>query len=96
LKYGAQLVKEAASKTADIAGDEQRPLLFWPPIVTEGIKMITAGSNPMVMRRGLEKASEVVVMELKKMGKAIKQTDIPMSRQFQQVILNWAILSRKP
>ena len=74
---GAQLVKEAASKTADIAGDgTTTSTVLAHAIVTEGIKMITAGSNPMVMRRGLEKASEVVVMELKKMGKAIKQTDI--------------------
>jgi chaperonin GroEL len=74
---GAQLVKEAASKTADIAGDgTTTSTVLAHAIVTEGIKMITAGSNPMVMRRGLEKASEVIVMELKKMGKAIKQTDI--------------------
>jgi chaperonin GroEL len=74
---GAQLVKEAASKTADIAGDgTTTSTVLAHAIVTEGIKMITAGSNPMVMRRGLEKASEVVVAELKKMGKAIKQSDI--------------------
>jgi len=74
---GAQLVKEAASKTADIAGDgTTTSTVLAHAMVTEGIKMITAGSNPMVMRRGLEKASEVVVAELKKMGKAIKQTDI--------------------
>ncbi|MBI4096206.1 MAG: chaperonin GroEL [Candidatus Levybacteria bacterium] len=74
---GAQLVKEAASKTADVAGDgTTTSTVLAHAIVTEGIKMITAGSNPMVMRRGLEKASEFVVSELKKMGKAIKQTDI--------------------
>jgi len=74
---GAQLVKEAASKTADVAGDgTTTSTVLAHAIVTEGIKMITAGSNPMVMRRGLEQASEFVVAELKKMGKAIKQTDI--------------------
>jgi len=74
---GAQLVKEAASKTADVAGDgTTTSTVLAHAIVTEGIKMITAGSNPMVMRRGLEKASEFVVAELKKMSKAIKQTDI--------------------
>lgn len=74
---GAQLVKEAASKTADVAGDgTTTSTVLAHAIVTEGIKMITAGSNPMVMRRGMEKASEFVVAELKKMGKAIKQTDI--------------------
>ena len=74
---GAQLVKEAASKTADIAGDgTTTSTVLAHAIVIEGIKMITAGSNPMVMRRGLDKAGEFVIAELKKMGKAIKQTDI--------------------
>lgn len=74
---GAQLVKEAASKTADVAGDgTTTSTVLAHAIVTEGIKMITAGSNPMVMRRGLEKAGEFVVGELKKMGKAIKASDI--------------------
>lgn len=74
---GAQLVREAASKTADVAGDgTTTSTVLAHAIVNEGIKMITAGSNPMVMRRGLEKASEFVVSELKKMGKAIKQSDI--------------------
>jgi chaperonin GroEL len=74
---GAQLVKEAASKTADVAGDgTTTSTVLAHAIVTEGIKMITAGSNPMVMRRGLEKAGEFVITELKKMGKAIKQADI--------------------
>src|SRR3989344_5045954 len=74
---GAALVKEAASKTADVAGDgTTTSTVLAHAITTEGIKMITAGSNPMVMRRGLEKASEFVVSELKKMGKAIKTSDI--------------------
>ncbi|MBI2442539.1 MAG: chaperonin GroEL [Candidatus Levybacteria bacterium] len=74
---GAQLVKEAASKTADVAGDgTTTSTVLARAIVDEGIKMITAGSNPMVMRRGLEKAGEYVVNELKKMGKDIKQSDI--------------------
>lgn len=74
---GAQLVKETASKTADVAGDgTTTSTVLARAIVNEGIKMITAGSNPMVMRRGIEKAGDHVVAELKKMGKAIKQTDI--------------------
>ncbi len=74
---GAQLVKEAASKTADVAGDgTTTSTVLAHAMVIEGIKMITAGSNPMVMRRGLERASEFVVSELKKMGKAIKTSDI--------------------
>lgn len=74
---GAQMVKEAASKTADVAGDgTTTSTVLTRAIVTEGIKMITAGSNPMIMRRGLEKAGEYVVNELKKMGKTIREQDI--------------------
>lgn len=73
---GAQLVKEAASKTADVAGDgTTTSTILARAIVREGIKMITANANPMVMRRGLEKANEYVVAELKKMKKDIKPTD---------------------
>jgi len=74
---GAQLVKEAASKTADVAGDgTTTSTVLAQAIVNEGIKMITAGANPMIMRRGLEKAGDKVVEELKKMAKDIKQGDI--------------------
>ncbi len=74
---GAQLVKEAASKTADVAGDgTTTSTILAHAIVEEGIKMITAGSNPMLMRRGLEKAGDFVVSELKKASKAIKEGDI--------------------
>ncbi len=74
---GAQLVKEAASKTADVAGDgTTTSTVLARALVTEGIKNITAGANPMVMRRGLEKAGDLVVSELKKMGKSIKEGDI--------------------
>jgi len=70
---GAQLVKEAASKTADVAGDgTTTATILARAIVNEGIKMITAGANPMVMRRGIEKAREYVVEELKKIKKDIK------------------------
>lgn len=74
---GAQLVKEAASKTADVAGDgTTTSTVLTRAIVDEGIKVITAGANPMIMRRGLEKASEYVVSELSKMKKEIKQNDL--------------------
>ncbi len=73
---GAQMVKEAASKTADVAGDgTTTSTVLANAIVNEGIKMITAGSNPMVMRRGIEKALMFVLDELKKMGKEIKKDD---------------------
>src|SRR5687767_3447595 len=69
---GAQLVKEAAVKTADIAGDgTTTATILARAIVTEGGKNITAGSNPMMMRRGLMKAGETVVEELKKKAKEI-------------------------
>ena len=74
---GAQLVKEAASKTADVAGDgTTTSTILARSIVDDGILRITAGSNPMIMRRGLEKAGEFVVEELRKMAKAIKPGDI--------------------
>lgn len=73
---GAQLVKEAASKTADIAGDgTTTATILASEIVSKGIKMITAGSNPMVMRAGLMKGSSYVVSELKKMAKTITLKD---------------------
>jgi len=74
---GAQLVKEASSKTADVAGDgTTTATILTQAIVNEGIKNITAGANPMVMRRGLEKAGEHVVGELKKMKKDLKPEDV--------------------
>lgn len=74
---GAALVKEAASKTADVAGDgTTTSTILARTIVDEGILRITAGANPMIMRRGLEKAGTFAVDELKKMAKAIKSSDI--------------------
>ncbi|PIP63851.1 chaperonin GroEL [Candidatus Roizmanbacteria bacterium CG_4_10_14_0_2_um_filter_33_96] len=73
---GAQLVKEAASKTADIAGDgTTTATILTRAIVSQGIKMITAGANPMGMRSGLLKGSAYVVAELKKMAKTITLKD---------------------
>jgi chaperonin GroEL len=73
---GAQLIKEAASKTADIAGDgTTTATILAQSIVNEGIKMITAGANPMVMRRGLAKASGYVVRQLKEMSTKITLKD---------------------
>lgn len=70
---GAQLVKEASVKTADIAGDgTTTATVLAQAIVNEGVKNITAGANPMVMRRGLLKASELVISELKKKAKPIQ------------------------
>ena len=62
---GAQLVKEAASKTNDIAGDgTTTATLLAQQIVVEGMKNIAAGANPMQMKRGIDKAVTAVVKEL--------------------------------
>ncbi len=73
---GAQLVKEAASKTADVAGDgTTTATILARAVISKGIKMITANANPMIMRRGLTKASDHVVAELKKVSKKITLND---------------------
>ncbi len=74
---GAQLVKEAASKTADIAGDgTTTSTVLARAIVNDGIKNITAGANPMIMRSGLEKARDMIVAELSQMKKEVKEDDL--------------------
>ncbi|PIY71872.1 molecular chaperone GroEL, partial [Candidatus Roizmanbacteria bacterium CG_4_10_14_0_8_um_filter_33_9] len=73
---GAQLVKEAASKTADVAGDgTTTATILARAVISQGIKMITANANPMIMRRGLMKASDHIVAELKKVSKKITLAD---------------------
>ncbi len=73
---GAQLVKEAASKTNDVAGDgTTTSTLLTQMIVNQGLKNITAGSNPMVLKKGIEKAVEAVVSEIRKMSKKIPVND---------------------
>lgn len=70
---GAQLLKEAASKTNDVAGDgTTTATLLAYQIAQTGMKNIAAGANPMIVKRGIEKSSEAVVNELKKMAKPIK------------------------
>ena len=73
---GAQLAKEAASKTNDDTGDgTTTATLLAQAIVNEGIKNLTAGANPMILKSGLEKGTEAVVEELKKMAKKVKGDD---------------------
>ena len=70
---GAQMVKEVASKTSDVAGDgTTTATVLAQAIYREGSKLVAAGSNPMAIKRGVEKAVEVVVQELKKMSKQTK------------------------
>ncbi|MEE9136965.1 MAG: chaperonin GroEL [candidate division NC10 bacterium] len=70
---GAQMVKEVASKTSDVAGDgTTTATILAQTIYREGQKNVTAGANPMALKRGIEKAVEVVVSELKKNSIATK------------------------
>ena len=70
---GAQMVKEVASKTSDNAGDgTTTATVLAQAIYTEGSKVVVAGANPMDVKRGIDKAVEVVVEELKKMSKPTK------------------------
>src|SRR5512146_1957060 len=65
---GAQLLKEAATKTNDIAGDgTTTSTVLAHAIVTEGLKALAAGYNPMLLKRGIEQATEEIVKSLKKM-----------------------------
>jgi len=71
---GAQMLKEVASKTSDVAGDgTTTATLLGQSIYREGAKLVTAGANPMALKRGIEKAVVVVVDELKKMSKITKE-----------------------
>jgi len=73
---GAQLIKEAASKTSDVAGDgTTTSTILARAIVEEGAKMLSAKANPMIMRRGIEKAGQYIVKELKNRSRAIKLSD---------------------
>ena len=73
---GAQLVKEAASKTNDVAGDGTTTATLLAQVITaNGMKNVTAGANPMVIKKGIEKAVEAVVTELKKIAKPIKNKE---------------------
>lgn len=73
---GAQLVKEASSKTNDAAGDgTTTSTVLAQAIVNKGLQNVAAGANPMIVRRGLEKALEVVIKELNGMKKDIKADD---------------------
>ncbi|MGE5308915.1 MAG: chaperonin GroEL [Deltaproteobacteria bacterium] len=71
---GAQMVKEVAEKTSDTAGDgTTTATLLTRSIYKEGIKNVTAGANPMALKRGVDKAVETVIAELKKMSKPVKE-----------------------
>ena len=79
---GAQMVKEVASKTADIAGDgTTTATVLAQSIISEGLKMVAAGANPMDLKRGIDKAVSLVIENLK----AQSQTVGSDSKKIQQV-----------
>ena len=70
---GAQMIKEVASKTSDVAGDgTTTATVLAQAIFREGLKNVTAGANPMGLKRGIEQAVEKVVEDLKRMSKTTK------------------------
>lgn len=79
---GAQMVKEVASKTADIAGDgTTTATVLAQSIISEGLKMVAAGANPMDLKRGIDKAVSLVVANLKGQSQAVGND----SKKIQQV-----------
>ena len=70
---GAQMIKEVASKTSDIAGDgTTTATILAQSIIHEGMRNVTAGANPMDLKRGIEKAVKAAVTELKKLSRAVR------------------------
>ncbi len=70
---GAQMVKEVASKTSDVAGDgTTTATVLAQAVIREGMRNVTAGSNPMALKRGIDRAVEAVVEEIKKLSKPTK------------------------
>lgn len=73
---GAQLLKEAATKTNDVAGDgTTTATVLAQTIVTEGLKNVAAGANPMLLKRGIEQGTEKVVAEIKRIAKTVGGKD---------------------
>ncbi|MCY7346299.1 MAG: chaperonin GroEL [Pyrinomonadaceae bacterium] len=74
---GAQMVREVASKTSDVAGDgTTTATVLAQAIFKEGVRTVAAGANPMALKRGIEKAVEQVVAEIKRMAKPVSGNDI--------------------
>ncbi|KFI89427.1 chaperonin GroEL [Bifidobacterium ruminantium] len=75
-RIGAELVKEVAKKTDDVAGDgTTTATVLAQSLVHEGLKNVTAGSNPIALRRGIEKASDAIVKELVAAAKDVETKD---------------------
>ncbi len=74
---GAQMVREVASKTSDVAGDgTTTATILAQSIYREGVKAVAAGANPMALKRGIEKAVELVVAEIQKLSKPVTGEEI--------------------
>ena len=74
---GAQLVREVASKTNDVAGDgTTTATVLAQAIVREGLKVVAAGSNPMVVKKGIEQAVQVAVEEIRKTATPVEEKDV--------------------
>jgi len=70
---GAQMVREVASKTSDVAGDgTTTATVLAQAIFREGVRTVAAGANPMALKRGIDKAVEAAVAEIKKLSRAVK------------------------
>src|SRR5690606_13471737 len=73
---GAQMVREAAQKTNDLAGDgTTTAVVLTQAIVREGLKSVAAGMNPMDLRRGIEQAVALVVEDIKSQARTVKDSD---------------------
>ena len=73
---GAQLLKEVATKTDDVAGDgTTTAVVLGQAMVAEGLRVVTAGANPMVVKRGIERAVDAVVEEIKNSAKPVETRD---------------------
>ena len=73
---GAQIVKEVSTKTNDVAGDgTTTACLLAQAIIREGLRNVTAGANPMVVRKGIEKATATAVAHLKSISKKVESTE---------------------
>jgi len=84
---GAQMVKEVASKTSDVAGDgTTTATVLAQSIFREGVKTVAAGANPMAVKRGIERAVEAAVAEIKRLAKEVKKG--PMIAQVATVSAN--------
>jgi chaperonin GroEL len=85
---GAQLIREVSSKTSDIAGDgTTTATVLAEAIYKEGLRNVTAGANPISLQRGIMKATEAIVAELKKISKAV--SDTKEIAQVATVSANW-------